>query len=97
MKKMRIAKGDKMNNRPIKKWQSGNVQAAIFENEKESNTGVVTYKTLSLSRSYKKKDEDMWRNEVIHLRRSDIPKVILVLEKAQEELLLNHEEGDENE
>jgi len=86
-----------MNNRPIKKWQSGNVQAAIFENEKESNTGVVTYKTLSLSRSYKKKDEDMWRNEVIHLRRGDIPKVILVLEKAQEELLLNHEEENENE
>lgn len=86
-----------MTNRPIKKWQAGNVHMAIFENEREVNGNMVTFKTASLSRSYKKKGEDIWRNEVINLRRGDIPKVILVLQKAQEELLLHHDEGEENE
>lgn len=83
-----------MGNRPIKKWQAGNIQMAIFENEREVNGNMVTFKTASLSRSYKKKDEDIWRNEVINLRRGDIAKVILVLQKAQEELLLHHEEEE---
>ena len=84
-----------MVNRPIKKFRSGNIETAIWSNEKEFNGGLVEFKTVSLSRSYKKKDEDIWRSEVINLRRGDIPKILLVLQKAQEELLLNQEQKEE--
>ena len=86
-----------MVNRPIKKFRSGNIETAIWSNEKEFNGGIVEFKTVSLSRSYKKKGEDIWRSEIINLRRGDIPKIMLVLQKAQEELLLNQEKVEEEE
>ena len=58
---------------------------------------MVEFKTISLSRSYKKKGEDIWRSDLINLRRNDIQKCILVLQKAQEELLLNQEQKEEEE
>ena len=86
-----------MGQRPTKKWKAGAIEAAIFENEKEVNGNVVGFKTVSLGRSYKKKGEDIWRNEVIYMRRADLQKAILVLQKAQEELLLNPSKGEEEE
>ncbi len=86
-----------MVNRPIKKFKSGNIETAIWSNEKDFNGGMVEFKTITVSRSYKKKGEDIWRSDVINLRRNDIQKVILVLQKAQEELLLNQEQRDEEE
>ncbi len=86
-----------MGNRPIKKFKSGNIEAAIWSNEKEFNGSLVEFKTISLSRGYKKKDEEIWRNDVINLRRNDIQKAILVLQKAQEDLLLNQETEEESE
>lgn len=94
------AREGKMANRPTKKWRSGSVEAAIWNNEREINGNIVGFKTISLSRSFKKKDENIWRSEQLNLRRNDIPKILLVLQKAQEELLLNQEdkgEGDDNE
>ena len=82
-------------NRPIKKFKAGNIEAAIWSNEKEFNGGLTEFKTISLSRSYKKKDEDIWRSDVMHLRRNDLQKVILLLQKTQEELLLNQEQKEE--
>jgi len=86
-----------MANRPIKKFRASNIEAAIWSNEKEFNGGLVEFKTISLNRSYKKKGEEIWRNEIINLRRGDIPKIMLVLQKAQEELLLNQEQVEEEE
>ena len=49
---------------------------------------MVEFKTMSLSRSFKKKDEDIWRNEVINLRRMDLPRVLTLLNEASKELFL---------
>ena len=84
-------------NKPIKKFKSGAIEAAIWENERETDSGFLSFKTVSLSRSWKKKGENTWRSDVVNLRRGDLVKAILVLEKAQEELLMNSEEVDENE
>ena len=81
-----------MVNRPVKKIRSGNIEAAIWLNEKDMGDGSsVGFKTISLSRSWKKKGEDIWRSDVVHLRRNDIQKAIIVLQKAQEDLLLTDE------
>jgi len=76
-----------MADRPIQKWRIGNIDAALWENKKEMNGAEVTYWTVSLGRSYKKKDEGIWRNEVINnLRRNDIPKMIAILQRVQDHL-----------
>jgi hypothetical protein len=83
-----------MVNKPIKKWSSGNFEVAIWLNQKDKNGDKVEFKTASLSRSWKKKEDDTWRNDVVNLRRGDIPKAILLLQKAQEELYLNNQEEE---
>lgn len=76
-----------MSNRPIKKWKISNMEAALWENRKEMNGAEVTYWTVSLSRGFRKKDENIWRNEIISsLRRNDIPKLIAILQKVQDHL-----------
>jgi len=88
--------GGLKNKRPISKYKAGAIEAAIFNNEREHNGVIVGFKTISLSRSYKKHGEDLWRHENINLRRNDLPKIILVLQKAQEELLLNQKAGEKD-
>lgn len=78
-----------MKNRPIKKFKASNIEAAIWENTKKVKDGEVSFKTISLTRNWKKKAEDIWRNDVINLRRGDIAKILVVLNKVQEELFLN--------
>ena len=85
-----------MGNRPISKYKSGAIEAAVWSNEKEFSGAKVEFKTVSLSRSFKKKDEDLWRSEVVNLRRNDLAKAILVLQKVQEELLMGQSK-EENE
>lgn len=85
-----------MSNMPIKKFRAANFEAAIWNNSKKINGNEVAFKTVSLSRSYKKKDEEVWRNEVINMRRSDIPKALVVLNETLRELMLNPEAGDED-
>jgi len=84
-------------NRPIKKFRSGVIEAAIWLNSKKKDNEEISYKTVSISKSWKAKNDITWRNEVINLRKGDLQKVILVLQKAQEELLLSQEEGEEDE
>ena len=88
-------------NRQIQKWRIGNIECAVWENKKTFNGGEVSYKTLTLSRSYKKKDEEIWRNEAINnLRRNDLAKVMAILQKAQDYLFFEdvktHEEDKED-
>ena len=85
-----------VNQRPIKKFRCGNIESAIWLNEREVDGNIVGFKTISLSRSWKK-EGDVWRNDQVNLRRNDLQKVILVLQKAQEELLLNQEQKEEEE
>jgi len=83
-------------NRPIQKWRVSNIECAVWENKKIFNGGEVSYKTVTLSRSYKKKDEDTWRNEVINnLRRNDIAKLKAILNKVEDYLFFDDKEHKE--
>lgn len=84
--------------RPYKDWKAGNIQAAIWKNKKDMDDGSeVEFKTVSLTRSYKKPGEDIWRHDVLNLRRNDIQKVMVVLQKAQEDVLLSDYKKDDDE
>ncbi|MAG52765.1 MAG: hypothetical protein CMH62_02265 [Nanoarchaeota archaeon] len=85
-------------NLPIKKWRSGSIDGAIWSNKRQiERDGVVQeveFKTVTLRRSWKDKGEDVWRDERLNLRKTDIPKLLVILNKMQDELLLT---GDKNE
>jgi len=83
------------NPRPIEKFKSGAIETAIWENSREVNGNEVSFKTVSLRRSWKQ--DDVWRDATINMRRNDLQKAILVLQKAQESLLLEDKQDDEEE
>ena len=85
---------------PIKKYRSGQLETAVWENEREVNGNIISFKTVTLRKSWYDKDKSLWRDATIQLRRNDLQKAMLVLQKAQEDLLLaqenvESEEGDD--
>ncbi len=84
-----------MGNQPIKKWRAGNITGAIWLNEREIKGDKLGFKTATIRRSWKK-EGDVWRDETLNIRRQDIPKLLTILNKLQEELFLT-EEDDDNE
>lgn len=81
--------------KPIKKYRSGSFELAFWENERAINDSLVSFQTMSLSKSYKKKGEDIWRSEVIHIRRMDLPKILVLLQKGMEDLYLVDNDKDD--
>ena len=86
-----------MANRPIKQYRAGNIQGAIWFNEREVKDAIVGFKTVSIRRSWKDKDKDMWRDETLNLRKQDLAKLAVIIGKLQEDLLLNEEGDDDDE
>ncbi|MCF7866006.1 hypothetical protein K9L67_01055 [Candidatus Woesearchaeota archaeon] len=79
---------------PEKKFRAGSVSATIWLNQGQTDDGKeTTYKTISFERSYLDKDGN-WQT-TNSLRTNDLPKAILVLNKAYEHLELK-EFHDEN-
>ena len=84
----------RQSNLPEKKFRAGQVAATIWKNETRDKDGnQVTYKTVSVGKQYKDK-EGHWRNSN-SLKMNDIPKVILVLNKAYEHLALTESDDVE--
>ena len=85
-------------NLPIKKYRAGALDVAVWNNVKKTRDGEeISFKTISLRRSWRDKEQDIWRDEKINLRKGDIAKAIVLLQKAQEELFLSDESHDEEE
>ncbi len=83
-------------NLPFKKWKAGNVEVVIWSNKKQKDNVEMEFKTVSINRSYKKKDEDIWRSDVINnLRRQDLAKLSLMLHEAQKKLYFTEGGSDE--
>jgi hypothetical protein len=77
---------------PESKFRSGAVTATVWVNEAVRDGKKVEYKTVNLERGYKDKNDE-WQS-TSSLRTSDIPRAILVLNKAYEHIALNTEEED---
>lgn len=85
-----------MANKPIKTYRSGNIQGALWLNEREKEGQIIGYQSISIRRSWKDNEKNIWRDETINLRKQDLSKMILILQKLQEDVLLaSNEEGDE--
>lgn len=74
-------------NLPEKKFSTGVISATIWNNEATLKNGQpANFKTISLQRRYKDKD-DKWQS-TSQLRLNDLPKAALVINKAYEYLVL---------
>ncbi|MGD0917809.1 MAG: hypothetical protein ABSB22_15255 [Thermodesulfobacteriota bacterium] len=78
--------------KPEKKFQSGGIEASIFENEIQHNGKTVKIKKVAFQKRYKSADGS-WKS-TSSLTESELPKAILVLSKAFEHLVLNPEPTD---
>ncbi len=79
---------------PEKKFRAGAVAATIWKNQGKNNLGEPTeFFTVSFERSFKDKTTDEWRT-TSSLRQMDLPKAILVLNKAYEYLALSKTNDD---
>ena len=83
-----------MGNQPIKEWRSGAFKINVWNNEKVIDNKPIAFKTLSLQRSYKKKEESTWHNETINLRKMDLIRVQTLLNEVAKEMYLG---GDQDE
>jgi len=81
-------------NIPEKKFSTGVISATIWKNKGISKAGnPVEFRTVSLQRRYTDKNNE-WKS-TNSLRINDLPKAILVLNKAYEHIVLK-EQTDEN-
>ena len=77
---------------PEKKIRAGAIAATIWKNQMQKGTETVEYFSVAFERNYKAKD-GTWKS-TNSLRVADIPKAILVLNKAYEFLVLKEHSSE---
>ena len=79
-------------NMPEKTFRASPVSATVWANEAKTKDGETKmFRTISLERSYKDK-EDNWK-KTNSMRINDLPKAILVLQKAYEHITFKEEDN----
>lgn len=87
---------DKSNN-PIFKIRAGSISASIFKNSFKGKDGKGDFEveTISLQKSFTKDDGKTWENQSISLRKADLMKLSVVLNKISEQLYINSKDKEE--
>lgn len=76
--------------RPVKKFRSGSVGAAVFENLVDVNGAQVKKFSVQIQRTYRDKDGEF--RHASSFRENDLPKLALVAQKVYEFLTMKEEE-----
>lgn len=76
--------------KPVKKFRSGGVSAAVFENPVDVNGAQVKKFSVQIQRTYKDKDGEFQRTN--SFGENDLPKLALVAQRAYEFLTVKEEE-----
>lgn len=76
--------------KPVKKFRSGGVSAAVFENLMDVNGAQVMRCSVQIQRTYKDKDGEF--KHTSSFRENDLPKLALVAQRAYEYLTMKEEE-----
>lgn len=82
--------------KPIKKFRAGNITAAIWENTSQKDGKTSTFNTVTFQRSYVDKKDDQWKNTE-QMRRNDLPKLALVINKCYEYIVTQNNSKTEEE
>ena len=80
-------------NLPEKKFRAGAISATVWRNVVKTKDGQdAEVRTVSFDKRYKDKETNEWKSSS-SLRAMDLPKAVVVLNKAYEYIVLN---GDSN-
>lgn len=81
------------NNKPVKKYQAGGISGAVWKNATTLQNGKdIESLSVTLDRRYKDSNGN-WKSSS-SFRQNDIPKVVLVLSKAYEFMVLKGKEDN---
>jgi hypothetical protein len=75
---------------PVKKFKATNFEASVWENERDFQNATVSYKTVTLRKTWKDKTNTT-RDQHLNLRKQDVEKALVLLRKIQEYLILEGE------
>ncbi|HLC22295.1 MAG TPA: hypothetical protein VJJ79_00805 [Candidatus Nanoarchaeia archaeon] len=76
---------------PQKVLRSGNIEIAVWENERDtSEGGIVTYQSVSVRKTWRDA-QNMLQEQKLSLQKYDIERLLVLLRKVQEYLLLEDE------
>jgi len=81
-----------MSNKPEKIFQNGAVKAAIFANDREKDGRYFTVKSVSFQKLYRDRDGVLKTTSSLDV--DDLPKAIVVLQKAYDYLTARQELED---
>ena len=81
-----------MSNKPEKVFQNGAVRAAIFVNERERDGQSFTKKQVSFQKVYRDKEGEFKTTHSLEI--NDLPKAVVVLQKAYDYLTVRQEFED---
>ena len=89
-KQNKFSEDSQKRNLPEKKFRAGAISATVWNNTVEKEGETFDFKTVSFERNYKDKNEE-WQTTST-LRLNDIPRAVLVLNKAYEYLTLKEQD-----
>lgn len=76
---------------PRKVLKSGNIEVAIWDNEKDTNEGgIVTYQSVSVRKTWRDAQNAL-QEQKLNLQKYDVERLMVLLRKVQEHLLLEEE------
>ena len=81
------------NNKPIKSFKAGGVEASVWRKEVEQNGQTVTRHSVRIQKQYRNKDGDYEKTE--YFFKNDLPMLELVTRKAFEYLALKESQDAE--
>lgn len=86
-------------NLPLVKYRAGSISASVFSNKFKGTNGKpdFTMESISIQRSYKEKDSDEWKNQQISIRKNDLAKLQVVINKLLEHQFLNKDDKESEE
>ena len=79
------------NDRPIKEFRAGGIKASVWENQRANDQGrVVTQHSVRFQKSYLDSNDEWKQSDYFYA--ADLPKLVLVAQKAFEFVALNESE-----
>ena len=79
--------------KPIKDFRAGNIQASVWRNEIQKDGQTVVRYSVKIQKQFRKDDGNY--QETNYYFRDDIPRLILVAQKAFEFIALNESKDTE--
>ena len=79
--------------KPEKQWKAGNLEASVWDNARDmGDGGIVNFKSVTVRKSWRD-NANTFREQKLHLRKQDVEKLLVLLRKVQEHLVLEENDG----